>query len=154
MYTLWEPAEEEKKRTLKYCMFNFHPRGITLPRGGFLLLIFPAHSLSFRFGWTDVEVRTHLNTLAPWWMQAGVWCTLEPQSKAGRSSRPAHAYTFGLHALTPFTKTTKATRTAQNQNWIQNQSPHNDIKNKTLWPVTIIISAQRNGDRYLSWLYN
>lgn len=44
----------------------------------------------------------------------------------------AHIYTFSLHALTPFRKTTKATRTAKKSEMHPEPQPPRNIKNKTL----------------------
>lgn len=96
MYTLCDPAEEKKKKQSIVCLVSTLLR---VSSSSSLLLIL---SLS--------QVRMNRCGSIWWWMQAGVWRTLGQQSYTRRLSLPARIYAFGLHALTPFTKTTKATR--------------------------------------------
>lgn len=49
-------------------------------------------SLSLSFGWTNVEAREHLNTLAQWWTQAEGWCALG----AGHRATKLHTHSLSL----------------------------------------------------------
>lgn len=117
MYTLCDPAEEKKKK--KYCMSGFHPAA------GVFLLLFTAHSLSLTG--PDEQMWKHLM------MNAGRSVTY-----AGTAELHAPFVSPRPHLRIRFTrphtiyKDHKSNEKAQNQKRIRNQSPRNDIKNKTL----------------------
>lgn len=116
-----------------------------------LLLLLISCSLSLSLGWTNVEAREHLNTLAQWWTQAKGWCALGAERPISSSSLALSlTHTFSklqcVHTLsrTPITETHQNhfKMTAQNNKPQKTKwSPNNDIKNKTMRPYTIIISA-------------
>lgn len=100
------------------------------------------------FGWMDAEAWEHLNTLERWWTRAkGPMCsgshettyTLHHPSHAYSKTRNytharTHTHFPHRHPLTVLKQKDKKKKL--------NLSPNNDIKNKTMWTFTIIISAR------------
>lgn len=98
------------------------------------------------FGWMDAEAWEHLNTLERWWTRAkGPMCSGSHETTY-TLHHPSHAYSKTrnyTHAHTHFPHRHPLTVLKQKDKKKKlNLSPNNDIKNKTMWTFTIIISAR------------
>lgn len=104
------------------------------------------------FGWMDTKAWEHLNTLERWWTRAkGPMCSGSHETTYSLH-HPSHAYSKTrnythtralLLAQTHFPHRHPLTVLKQKDKKKKlNLSPNNDIKNKTLWTFTIIISAR------------
>lgn len=132
MYTLCDPAEEKISVCLKHRSVGRPPPLLLLSLTGL-----------------DEQMWEYVHTWKPWHHEE---CRQEREVHRERTHRATRAFCLTLLTSTHSVYTrphtnyrdhkSKYNSTKSGMDPKTDQSPHNDIKNKPGWPVTIIISAQ------------